>query len=240
MSGALIRTLSAGAAVGRDLLRRRGALALLSALPAAFYLSVVGEEIPEGAEPWTLYVGTIGIAWAVAGGAFFLALAARRIDPRLLLAGYSRIDLMTGRLIFLLGFATVITAIYTVLLTLLSGASWGPLALAVGSTGVTAVALGLALAALLPRELEGTIALVLIVGVQSSVPLSSPAAPYLPFYGAMQLVDESWSHDGPDAAWIVRTVITAVALLVLAWVGWTRTTYARRNVARITGTPEYP
>jgi hypothetical protein len=222
------RILVAGETVGRDLLRRRGAVGLLALLPAAFYLAVFQEEIPQGEEPWTLNVGTIGIAWTVAGGAFFMALGSRRVDARLLLAGFRRRELLAGRLLFLLGFAAAIAAAYSVFLALLSGADWWPLALALGATGAVAVTVGLALAALLPRELEGTIALVLVVGVQSSVPASSPVAPLLPFNGPMRLVLVSWTGDGAITSRLAHAGVAAALLLGLATVAWAHTNRVRR------------
>ena len=231
MKGRPGRAAAVGAAVGHDLLRRRGALILLTLLPGAFYLSVMGEPIPAGAEPWPLYVGAVGIAWAVAGGAFFLAVAARKVDPRLLLAGYDRIDLMAGRVAFLLGFAGVIALSYSVLLSALSGAEWWPLAMAVVLVGSIAVSLGLALASLVPRELEGVIGLVLIVGVQSSVPLSSPVASFLPFYGPMRLVAEAWAHTSPDLIWVAHAFVASVSFLAIATVAWSRSTFVAESAA---------
>src|SRR4051812_3054343 len=137
------RIMAVARAVGRNLLRRRAALTLLALLPGAFYMTVQGQEVAPGEDPWTLYIGVIGIAWAVAGGAFFLALSASKIDTRLLLAGNSRFELLTGRLVFLLGFACAIAAIYSVFLGALSGARWLPLTLAVASTALIAMLLGL-------------------------------------------------------------------------------------------------
>lgn len=219
------RTAVVARSVGRDLLRRRGALVLLAALPGAFYLSVSGEEIPPGEEPWNLTVGTIGIAWAVAGGAFFLALASQRIDTRLLLAGYRKSELVAGRVAFLLVFAALVVMAYTILLGAVADADWWPLFLALATTGAVAVFLGLALAAFLPRELEGTIALVLVVGVQSSVPTTSPIAPYLPFYGPMQLVRVAWFGTGPTLTWLLLAAAAAALLFTVAYLAWARTTY---------------
>jgi hypothetical protein len=218
--------------VGRDLLRRRGALALLIALPGAFYLSVSGEDIPPGEEPWTLTVGAIGIAWAVAGGAFYLALSAQRVDTRLLLGGYQRSQLLAGRLAFLTLFGTAVAAIYTIGLGIATRAEPIALALALFTTGLVAVAVGLALAALLPRELEGTIALVLVVGVQSSVPVTSPVAPYLPFYGPTQLLRVGWFSTGSVIPWLAHAAMAATIILVAAAVSWWRTTTTTVGAAR--------
>jgi hypothetical protein len=67
------RVLTIATTQGRDLLRRHLALIMLASLPALFYLSVAGQHIRKGQDPWTLDIAVIGVAWAVAGGAFFLA-----------------------------------------------------------------------------------------------------------------------------------------------------------------------
>ncbi len=83
------RLTALAAAHGRELLRRRLALGMLLVLPATMYLTVLGEEasIRPGENPFTLRVGIIGVAWTLAGSAFFLSLSSRRVDERLLLAG---------------------------------------------------------------------------------------------------------------------------------------------------------
>jgi hypothetical protein len=138
---------------GRDLLRRRLALVMLALLPALSYLSVAGQHIGKGQDPWNLNVAVIGVAWAVGGGAFFLALSPRRVDKRLLLAGYRPAELVLGRLLFLQAFAFVIAAVYSVLFAARSSAATAPLTLAVAVTALIGVPLGLALAATLPLAL---------------------------------------------------------------------------------------
>ena len=78
---------------GRDLVRRRLALVILVALPLAFYLSMIGNPT----DPFALVAGGIGMSWSVASAALFAVLAARRVDPRLVLAGYRPRDLLLGR-----------------------------------------------------------------------------------------------------------------------------------------------
>jgi len=63
----------------------------------------------------------------------------------------------------------------------------------VAVTALIGVPLGLALAALLPREIEGTLALIAIIEVQTSLPSNLAVSPALPFYGPVQLVRTSWN-----------------------------------------------
>ena len=216
------RVLAIATTQGRDLLRRRLALIMLAALPAAFYLSVAGQHLRKGQDPWTLDTAVIGVAWAVGGGAFFLAVSSRRIDQRLLLAGYRPAELVTGRLVFLQAFAFVIAAFYSALLAARSSAAAGPLIAAVALTALIAVPLGLALAALLPRELEGTLALIGIIGVQSSLPSSLAVAPALPFYGPVRLVRTAWTSQGAILPAVLHGLLAASLLLALAMLLWSR------------------
>jgi hypothetical protein len=216
------RVLTIATTQGRDLLRRRLALVMLASLPALFYLSVAGQHIGKGQDPWNLNVAVIGVAWAVGGGAFFLALSSRRIDQRLLLAGYRPAELVLGRLVFLQAFAFLIAAGYSVLFVARSSAAAGPLILAVAVTALIGVPLGLALAALLPRELEGTLALIAIIGVQTSLPSNLAIAPALPFYGPIQLIQTSWNSHGAILPYFLHGLLAAVLLLALAMVLWSR------------------
>ena len=43
------------------------------------------------------------------------------------------------------------------------------------------------MAALLPRELEGTLAIIGVVGIEMSLPTSAALAPFLPLYGPVRL-----------------------------------------------------
>jgi hypothetical protein len=221
------RVLTIATTQGRDLLRRHLALIMLTSLPALFYLSVAGQHIRKGQDPWNLNIAVIGVAWAVAGGAFFLALSSRRIDQRLLLAGYRPAELVLGRLVFLQAFAFIIAAGYSALLAARSQTAVGPLTLAVAVTALIGVPLGLALAALLPRELEGTLALIAIIGVQTSLPLNLAIAPALPFYGPIKLIRASWTSQGAILPYFLHGLLAATLLLALAMVLWSRGTAVR-------------
>jgi hypothetical protein len=216
------RVLTIATTQGRDLLRRHLALVMLASLPTLFYLSVAGQHISKGQDPWNLNIAVIGVAWAVAGGAFFLALSSRRIDQRLLLAGYRPAELVLGRLVFLQAFAFLIAAVYTVLFVARSSATAGPLVLAVAVTALIGVPLGLALAAVLPRELEGTLALIAIIGIQTSLPPDLAIAPALPFYGPIKLIQTSWNSHGAILPYFGHGLLAAGLLLALAMVLWTR------------------
>src|SRR6266496_3413721 len=136
---------------GRDLARRRLALILLVALPLAFYGSLAGHAFD------AIVPGGVAMAFSMAGAAIFSVLAARAGDQRLVLAGFRPGELLAGRLIFLEGLSVPIVAGSSALMVVGSNPPrpW-ILVLAVAMVALVAVPFGLAVAALLPRELAAT------------------------------------------------------------------------------------
>ena len=118
------------------------------------------------------------------------------MDQRLLLAGYRPTELVLGRLVFLQAFAFMIAAVYGVLLAARSSAAAGSADPGRGCHRADRRAVGPGRAALLPRELEGTLALVGVIGVQTSLPPNLAIAPALPFYGPIKLIRASWTSQG--------------------------------------------
>jgi hypothetical protein len=72
---------------------------------------------------------------------------------------------------------------------------------------------GLAVGALLPRELEAKLVLIGLVGIQLSLDVSQGLSKVLPFYGPMPLLDGSLGGDYPIGAAVVMSAAYAAALL---------------------------
>ncbi len=218
------RLAALAAAHARELLRRRLALGMLLVLPATMYLTVLGEEasIRPGENPFTLRVGIIGVAWTLAGSAFFLSLSSRHVDERLLLAGYRRSELAAGRLLFLAAITLPVIAAYSTLITMLSGGDDLTVVLAIAATGVIAVGLGLSLAAIVHRELEGLLALIAVIGVQTSIPTDATITPVLPFYGPTRLVVIAWDSTGDLLPPLLHSAVTIAVLLTIFLTLWGR------------------
>ena len=210
---------------GRDLMRRRVALALLVALPLAFYLSLLAE--PD--DPFTLVAAGIGMGWSTAGAALFSVLAARHSDPRLVLTGYRPAELVLGRLVLLEALAlALLVTVAALVLALSRPPHTGSLLAGLALCAWVGVPLGLAVAALLPRELEGTLAIVGVVGINMSVPPTAAAAPALPFYGAADLLHAAAGSGDAGPAAVAHAVGYGLALLLLAVALWTRRVRVRR------------
>jgi hypothetical protein len=227
---ALRRTLVAAEMQGRDLLRRRLALAMLVSLPVAFYLATG----PLGGQAqYAVPAAGVSAAWSIAGAAFFSVLASRRIEQRLMLAGYRAADLLVGRLLLLEAGGVVLALGFSVLVAVGSSPpDLGALVLGNGLTALIGVPLGLAVGALLPRELEGTLLLIGIVGVELSLPPDSAIATVLPLYGPGQILLIAAGYGGQvEPSWVVHGLAYALALLVVAVGLWSRRIRVSRHAA---------
>jgi hypothetical protein len=206
----------------RDLLRRRAVMILFVLLPAAFYYST-----PAG-EDYSLIAGAIGVSWAVAAAGLFGILGWRRADPRLALAGASPALGLLGRLLLLqiLGFGLV--ALFTPQIlwrssTLIDDPAL--MALALVLMAIVSVPVGLAIGALVPRELEGALVLIGVVGVGASVPPDTGIGPLLPVWGPLEIsqVAAGWEDTGVGRG-VAHALVSAVLLLAVAYLGWRRRT----------------
>lgn len=217
------RIMAIAEAQARDLSRRRIAMLLLVLLPLGFYLSMGSETA------FALVAGGTGMAWSVAGAALFLALASRRTDQRLVLAGYRPVELLAGRLLCLEGLALVLVGLFSILMARLSAPpDAGALVLALALTGLIGVPLGLAVASVFPHELEGALTLIAVVGIEMSLPVSSGLAPLLPLYGPLRLLEVArWTGGGIGFPVLHATVSAGLLLSVSVYLWWRRVRVVR-------------
>ena len=213
----------------RDLARRRAAMALLVALPLLFYVSMRTTS-----EDFALIAGGIGMGWSLGSAGLFLTLASRRADVRLVLSGYRAAELLLGRLAFLALVGVALVALFSVLMIVGSSPPRpGLVVLGVALTALTSIPLGPAIAALVPRELEGALTLIGIVGIEMSLSIESPVASALPLYGAMRSLDAAGGAGDVSAAAIVHALVTAGALISLGAVLFHRRARVRRRPATV-------
>jgi hypothetical protein len=219
-TGWLSRTLVTAELQGRDLLRRRAVMALFVLLPAAFYYSIPATE------EYSLLAGSMGVSWAVAAAGLFGILGWRRVDPRLALAGAAPAQELLARLLLvqLLGLALVVLFAPQILwrsAPLLVEPSLAVLALVL--MAVVSAPLGMAIGALVPRELEGTLVLIGVVGIGSSVPPDSGVAQALPTWGPLEvLLVAGGMSDGEALRGVLHAAVSAALLLTLAFWAWHR------------------
>jgi hypothetical protein len=223
------RLAAVATAHARILSRRRTAVALLALLPLAFYGALYRHS------PHAVTVGGVASAFSAGGAAIFSMLPARAADQRLTLTGYRTAVLIGGRLIVLEA-ASILISLVTAAVMIAGTGPAHPADVFAGVilTGVAAVPLGLALGALLPRELEAVLILIGIVGIQITARPDGVISALLPFHGASQLLDAAVG--APVAFWprLAFTAVYSAALLTIAWAAWRRRAGARKSPRTIT------
>ncbi len=215
---------------GRDLVRRYVAIALMVVLPLAFYFALLPSH-------YALLVGCIGLAWSVSAVGLFVVLASRETDPRLVLAGYRPWELLAGRWLLLEGVAAILIGAFALLFLAISRpTATGELVLGVSLSGIVAVPLGLAIGSLLPRELEGTLAIIALVGIELTLPTDSSVAPFLPLYGSQQFLAVAAGLHGvtppPAPVSVSYALAYTAALTLLATLLWTMRVRVKRSLHR--------
>jgi hypothetical protein len=208
---------------GRDLSRRRLALAILVALPLAFYFSGRMQIQEAGAtaddQLWVLASGAMGTSWAVAVAALFVVNGSRRADQPLLLAGYRAAELLLGRVVTVLVLAALITPAFALLIGSQQEVDVAMLALAIGLGCVASVAIGVVAAALVPRDMEGVLVIIGVVGIQMTV-----LEPWMPLWGSGELIVRAAGVESaatvPEA--VVSSLVATAVLMAVGVLLWAR------------------
>ncbi len=203
----------------REILRRRGALALALLLPLTFYLARIDVH-------WTaLRLLSIGLGWAAATLGLFTAVSSRPVDRRLAASGASPTALVAGRLVAILALGWTIAGLYAILVQLTIGdklihpAAVAPMLLV---TVAVAAPLGPVAAALVPRDLEGALLLLAVMALQLLVDPTADWTRVLPLWSTRELssyiVEELGSGAG-DYLWrgLAHGAGFAVGLTTLTW-----------------------
>ena len=161
--------------------------------------------------------GGIAMAFSIAGASIFVALTARPVDQRLILAGYRPYELLLGRLLLLELFGAVVAAVFSVVMVFGTGPAHPWLLTAgVGLVAFSSVPFGLAVGALAPRELEGVLVLIGVVGVQLTLQSTQVIAKILPFWGAQRLLQHSIDGSVAIGAALPVDLAYAAALFAVA------------------------
>jgi len=166
----------------------------------------------------------------VSGATLFSIMSARAVDQRLVLGGYRPVELLLGRVAFLGPLALAIAGGFTALMAAMSH----PERIWVVGLGLAAVALqsvpfGLAVRAAVPRELEGTLVLIGVIGVQLASDSRTAAAKALPFFGPKQLIQAGLAEKGALLTPALQTAAYALALMIVARVLIARKVFVRKH-----------
>jgi hypothetical protein len=201
----------------RDMVRRRGALLLLLGLPMSWYVA----EAAAGVD-YAVGTGVLAMAWSAAAAPLFAFLGARAVDQRLVQAGYRQRNIVIGRLLALYA----ICAVMALALGFVMVAGSRPdrvrdVFLALALTTLVSTSVGWLTSSVVPRELEGTLLLIGVVGLQISIPVSGRADLVIPYYGPLRLTDYDQSPVGPFGP-AVHSLVFAALIAVAALALWTR------------------
>jgi hypothetical protein len=192
----------------RELGRRRAVLLLLVLLPLGFYL---GRRDLTGQSVRFL---VLGLAWAVSTLALFSTTGARDLDSRLRVCGGRVRDLVVGRGVALLGVGTVLAAGFAVLVAVDQDVRWFPgVLINLGIAVALGVPLGAFLGQVLPRELEGTLTLMVILAVQFLADPGTVVATLLPFWALREI--SSYAIDDVGAEYLHRGLLHAAVTFVV-------------------------
>ena len=200
----------------REIGRRRGVLVLMVLLPMAFYLvrrdTYIGQSIR---------FLLLGLAWAVSTAALFAAGTGRPVEARLRLSGYRGAHLCLGRLVALWGLGLALAAPFFAVIVVDHGdeVRLGPMAAAMALNVAVAAPFGLLVGALVPRDLEGTLLLIILVGVQMIADPAGTLAKAMPFWASREIGTYAVDHVGSDylargiAHGVLFTAITTIGVL---------------------------
>ncbi|MBD0292641.1 MAG: hypothetical protein ICV70_03575 [Jiangellaceae bacterium] len=229
----------------RDLGRRRLALAIVILLPLVFYFSsklqptdpAMEERLADdpAADLWIVAAGAIGAGWSVAVAALFVMIGSRRADQSLLLAGYQPAELFLGRVLTVLGLSALLTPLYAVIIAWQSDLDLVTLAGAIALCVVVSVAIGVLAAALVPRDMEGVLVIVGVIGIQ----MTADAQTWMPLWGSAELIGRSAGV--PDAAStgaaVLHSLVYAAVLFAVGIAVWARRVTLHRAVPLHPGVP---
>jgi hypothetical protein len=212
---------------GRDQVRRRLAIGLLVALPLSFYASAAGGD---GARPFV--AGGVGLAFSVSGVTLFSVLSSNEVDQRLVLCGYRPVELLLGRVLFLGPFGIALAVAFALLMTAVSHPE-RPWLLGLGAVAAAlqSVPFGLAVGSAFSKDLEGTLVIIGVVGMQLALDADAFVAGLLPFHGAQRVITAGAVGHGAVLAPLLVTAAYGLGLFVVA-----RIVVARR--VRITRHPQ--
>lgn len=192
----------------RALLRRRGAMAILLALPLVLYAS------RRDATGQSVRALMFGLSWAISTVAFFAAVSAHELEPRLRLAGWRDRVLIAGRLGGLLVLGAALTSAFLLVVALdRTVHSLWMIEVDFVVTSVVAVAFGTALGAAVRRELEGSLVIFFVAGLQAVVHPYGRLAKFLPFWSSREIAP--LGVDGPDTASLGGALLHASAVVAL-------------------------
>ncbi|GID26645.1 hypothetical protein [Paractinoplanes brasiliensis] len=176
--------------------RRRAALLLVITLPFWFYL--VRRDL-SGQSTRAL---TLGIGWAISTLTLFVVNASRGVDPRLRLTGASVTGIIAGRLLAMTGAGMALALGYWTMVAVDQDLPhlWAAGVMMLVSA-LVAAPVGSLIGAILPRELDGALALLSISSVQMLADPAGLIAKLMPFWSAREVGNYAVDGGSIDLVW---------------------------------------
>jgi hypothetical protein len=203
-----MQTIAIAKATLRETSRRRTALALLVALPLAFYLA--RRDIPFSA----VVVLALGLGWAVSTLSLFSTVNALELDGRLRIAGFTTRAILIGRLCAVMLVGLVLASGYLVLVIVDQDvARLGGVVLMMLCAIVVGAPLGMAIGLLLRRELEGALALLIVLATQFMTNPEKLLAKFLPLWSVRGVAD--WTMELGGTGFLRDGLLHAAVTLVI-------------------------
>jgi len=145
---------------------------------------------------------SLGLGWAVATLALFTTTAGRGVDQRLRVTGARAGQVLCGRMLAMVGCGLVLVIADGLLVTWDQDlrrpwAFW----LLMVTTVLIAAPLGALVGAFLPRELEGALALLIVLAMQMMADPAGATARVLPFWSTRELGTYALDPTGDDYLW---------------------------------------
>ena len=167
----------------------------------------------------------------------FQIISAREADRRLAICGYPAVDLLVTRFVTVLVISIIIAGVATgMLVVLLSDAVGSPLYTFTGLaiSGVIYGMLGILVGSLLPRELEGSLVLVILADMDNVLAsglfqIDQNITQFSPLSHPYEIVVQAVTEGGLATEQILPSMTFVLVFGVLAVIGYTRTTGAVVN-----------
>jgi len=198
----------------RELTRRRAALFFVFFLPLVFFLARIDV-------PWqALRFLALGVGWAIATLALFSHVGARSLDHGLCVIGASPTALFFGRQLAIITTGLAMASVYFVLVAATQDVPRLPaVALLLITTVLVSAPLGALVSLVVPRELEGALALLSIMALQLLVDPSDAATKLLPLWSTRELSAYAIEPVGADSLYrgMTHFVIALTASVLIAW-----------------------
>ncbi|RKN40374.1 ABC transporter permease [Streptomyces hoynatensis] len=207
-------TLTIAAISLRETSRRRVALLFVFLLPLVFYLVRLDVH-------WqAIRFLAIGVGWAIATLSLFSHVGARRLGERLSVIGASPTSLFLGRQLALVGAGLALACAYFALVAATLDVPRLPaVALLLGTTVLVAAPLGALVSLVLPRELEGALALLSLMALQLLADPADAFAKALPMWSTRELAAYAIEPvgAGPLRQGLLHFAGTLVLCSLIAW-----------------------